>query len=113
MRRALTDSYGWLRCVSIEGRTMRLDKLTIKTREALVAAQDLAAKTGQPEMLPEHVFLTLVQQEGGLVAPLLKKVGADPQGIVAEVTQALDRMPKQQGGLEVGFARKTKDLIEA
>src|SRR5439155_8982047 len=91
---------------------MRLDKLTIKTREALVAAQDLAAKTGQPEMLPEHVFLTLVQQEGGLVSPLLKKVGADPQRIQAEVTQALDRMPKQQGGIEVGFARKTKDLIE-
>ena len=92
---------------------MRLDKLTIKTREALVAAQDLAAKTGQPEMLPEHVFLALVQQEGGLVAPLLKKVGADPQRIAAEVGRELDRLPKQQGGLEVGFARKTRDLIEA
>ncbi|MDB4970906.1 MAG: ATP-dependent chaperone ClpB [Myxococcales bacterium] len=92
---------------------MRLDKLTIKTREALVAAQDLAAKTGQPEMLPEHVFLALAQQEGGLVAPLLKKVGADPQRIAAEVAEALDRMPKQQGGLEVSFSRKTKDLIEA
>src|SRR5690349_12230002 len=92
---------------------MRLDKLTIKTREALVAAQDLAAKTGQPEMLPEHVFLSLVQQEGGLVAPLLKKVGADPQRMAADVTRELDRLPKQQGGLEVGFSRKTRDLIEA
>ncbi|MCU1278164.1 MAG: ClpB protein, partial [bacterium] len=92
---------------------MRLDKLTIKTREALVAAQDLAAKTGQPEMLPEHVFLALVQQEGGLVAPLLKKVGADPQRMAADVAQELDRMPKQQGGIEVGMSRKTRDLIEA
>src|SRR4051812_2936312 len=92
---------------------MRLDKLTIKTREALVAAQDLAARTGQPEMLPEHVFLALVQQEGGLVAPLLKKVGADPQRMAAEVRQELDRLPKQQGGLEVGFSRKARDLIEA
>src|SRR5262249_14468720 len=92
---------------------MRLDKLTIKTREALVAAQDLAARTGQPEMLPEHVFLSLVQQEGGLVAPLLKKVGADPQRIQAEVMRALERLPKQQGGIEVGLARKTRDLIEA
>jgi ATP-dependent Clp protease ATP-binding subunit ClpB len=92
---------------------MRLDKLTIKTREALVAAQDLAARTGQPEMLPEHVFLALAQQEGGLVAPLLKKVGADPQRIAGEVTEALDRLPKQQGGIEVAFSRKARDLIEA
>ena len=92
---------------------MRLDKLTIKTREALVAAQDLAARTGQPEMLPEHVFLALAQQEGGLVAPLLKKVGADPQRIAQEVSAELDRLPKQQGGLEVGFSRKARDLIEA
>jgi ATP-dependent Clp protease ATP-binding subunit ClpB len=91
---------------------MRLDKLTIKTREALVAAQDLAARTGQPEMLPEHVFLSLAQQEGGLVAPLLKKIGADPQRMIDAVTRELDRLPKQQGGLEVGFARKTRDLIE-
>src|ERR1700740_1115298 len=93
-----------LRCIRGE-LTMRLDKLTIKTREALVAAQDLAARTGQPEMLPEHVFLALAQQEGGLVAPLLKKVGADPQRIAGEVMQALDRLPKQQGGIEVGFSR--------
>ena len=44
---------------------------------------------------------------------LLKKVGADPQRMAAEVTQELDRLPKQQGGLEVGFSRKARDLIEA
>jgi ATP-dependent Clp protease ATP-binding subunit ClpB len=92
---------------------MRLDKLTIKTREALVAAQDLAARTGQPEMLPEHVFLSLIEQEGGLVTPLLKKIGADPQRIADSVRRELDRLPKQQGGIEVGLARKTRDLIEA
>ena len=91
---------------------MRLDKLTIKTREALVAAQEMAGRTGQPEILPEHVFVALVQQEGGLVAPLLKKVGADPERMAVDVTRELDRMPKQQGGLEVGFSRRTKDLIE-
>src|SRR3954467_10249956 len=92
---------------------MRLDKLTIKTREGLVAAQDLASRTGQPELLPEHVFLSLLQQDGGLVSPLLKKTGADPQSVADEVMRELDRLPKQQGGLEVGFARKTRDLIEA
>jgi len=91
---------------------MRLDKLTIKTREALVAAQDLAAKTGQPEMQPEHVFAALLDQPEGITVPLLRKVGADPDRIKAQLAQEIDRLPKQQGGLEVGIARKTRELIE-
>ncbi|MFI5290329.1 MAG: Clp protease N-terminal domain-containing protein, partial [Polyangia bacterium] len=92
---------------------MRLDKLTIKTREALVSAQELASRTGQPEVAPEHVLAALVAQEGGLVAPLLRKVGADPERLAAALKQEIDRLPKQQGGLEVGLSRKTRDLIEA
>jgi ATP-dependent Clp protease ATP-binding subunit ClpB len=91
---------------------MRLDKLTLKTREALVAAQAEAARTGQPEMQPEHVLLALLEQEGGLTAPLIKKVGSDPARIAAELQEEIDRLPKQQGGIEVGLSRKARDLIE-
>jgi ATP-dependent Clp protease ATP-binding subunit ClpB len=91
---------------------MRLDRLTIKTREALVAAQELAAKTGQPEMQPEHVFAALLDQADGITVPLLRKVGADPERIRASLAQEIDRLPKQQGGLEVGISRKARDLIE-
>src|SRR3954452_16149383 len=91
---------------------MRLDKLTIKTREALVAAQETAAKKGQPEMQPEHVLLALLQQEGGLPGPLLKKVGADPRRLAAELEREVDRLPRQEGGLDVGLSRKTRDLVE-
>jgi ATP-dependent Clp protease ATP-binding subunit ClpB len=91
---------------------MRLDKLTIKTREALVAAQELAARHGQPEMQPEHVLLALLKQEGGLPSPLLKKVGADPERLSAQLQDEINRLPKQQGGLDVGLSRKTRDLIE-
>ncbi|HZS37968.1 MAG TPA: ATP-dependent chaperone ClpB [Polyangia bacterium] len=92
---------------------MRLDKLTIKTREALVAAQDLAARTGQPEMQPEHILATLLKQEGGLVVPILKKVGADPERVQAALETEIARLPKQEGGIEVGLSRRARDLIEA
>jgi ATP-dependent Clp protease ATP-binding subunit ClpB len=92
---------------------MRLDKLTIKAREALVAAQDLAARTGQPELLPEHILAALIDQEGGLVGALLKKVGANPQALAASLRETIDRLPKQQGGIEVGLSRRARDLIEA
>src|SRR3954452_10122789 len=92
---------------------MRLDKLTIKTREALVAAQETAARHGQPEMQPEHVLLALLQQEGGLPGPLLKKVGAEPPRLAGELEREIDRLPKQQGGLPVGLSRERRDLVEA
>jgi ATP-dependent Clp protease ATP-binding subunit ClpB len=91
---------------------MRLDKLTVKTREALVAAQELAQRHGQAEMQPEHVLAALLAQEGGLVPALVKKVGADPARLLEDINQAIDRLPKQQGGLEVGLSRKSRDLIE-
>ena len=92
---------------------MRLDKLTVKTREALVTAQELATRTGQPEVQPEHVLKALLTQEGGLTSALLKKIGADPDSISKRVDGEIDRLPKQGGtGLEVGIARRSKDLID-
>src|SRR5436309_15337026 len=92
---------------------MRLDKLTVKTREALVAAQELAARRGHPELLPEHVLAALLAQEGGLPSSLLRKLGVDPASIAATISRALDQLPSAQGGgLDVGFSRRGKELIE-
>src|SRR5687767_4609357 len=92
---------------------MRLDKLTVKTREALVAAQELAHKKGQPELAPEHILASLLAQREGLVPALLQKAGADPAPLAAALAREVDRLPRQEGSLEVGLSRKTKQLIEA
>jgi ATP-dependent Clp protease ATP-binding subunit ClpB len=91
---------------------MRLDKLTIKTREALVTAQELAQKRGHPEMMPEHVLHALLAQDGGVVAPLLRKVGADPATIAAALERALNQLPSASGGIDVGLSSKARDLLE-
>ncbi len=91
---------------------MRIDKFTVKTREALVAGQELAAQHGQPELLPEHLLLSLLAQDGGLVPALVKKVGADVDQLKRQVQAEIDRLPKQGGGIEVGISRRTRDVIE-
>ncbi len=92
---------------------MRLDKLTIKTREALVAAQEMAQRRGHPEVQPEHVLDALLAQEGGLVPRLLRKVGVEPTEVQKALGRALDKIPSASGGaLEVGLGRRTRDLIE-
>src|SRR5947209_18279195 len=76
---------------------MRLDKLTVKAQEALQAAQHLAESNGAPEITPEHLLLTLLEQEGGIVVPILQKLGADPRALRTQIEQDLARLPKVGG----------------
>ena len=76
---------------------MTLDKLTIKVQEALARAAELARSGNQPELTALHVLEALLEQQDGVVRPLLQRVGANPDAVGAEVTAALDSMPKAYG----------------
>jgi ATP-dependent Clp protease ATP-binding subunit ClpB len=77
---------------------VRFDKMTIKAQEALQGATGLAADHGQQAIGPEHLLLSLLRQEGGLVPTLLSKLGASPRQLTSEVEERLDRLPKVSGG---------------
>ncbi len=77
---------------------MRLDKLTVKAQEAVAAAQSLADQGNHQAIEPEHLLLALVQQQEGVVAPLLAKLGAPADAIRRQVQADLDRLPKVRGG---------------
>ena len=55
---------------------MRLDKLTVKAQEAIQAAQSLADQGSHQAVEPEHLLQALLQQQEGVVGPLLAKLGA-------------------------------------
>ncbi|WP_035603123.1 ATP-dependent chaperone ClpB [Haloferula sp. BvORR071] len=77
---------------------MGLDKLTNKLQEALQAAQRLASKSAHPELKGTHLLLALLQQEGGILVPILQGAGIDVTRLKAAVASALTREPSQQGG---------------
>jgi ATP-dependent Clp protease ATP-binding subunit ClpB len=77
---------------------IRLDKLTIKGQEALQVAQSLAETLEHPQLEPEHLLDALIQQQEGIVAPLLRKLGASPEGLHAELQKQFSSLPKVQGG---------------
>ena len=70
---------------------IRSDKMTIKTQEALAETQDIASRMGHNAIEPEHLFRALLDQEGGLVTPILRKIGADPALIHGRVEAALGK----------------------
>jgi ATP-dependent Clp protease ATP-binding subunit ClpB len=76
---------------------MRFDKFTVKAQEAIQDAQQMALKSEHPEVTTGHLLAALLAQEGGLVAPLLQKIGVEPAQLKAKVMLALDRLPRQSG----------------
>jgi ATP-dependent Clp protease ATP-binding subunit ClpB len=76
---------------------MRLDKFTIKAQEAISEAQNLADQNGQQEIVTEHLLLALLNQEEGIVSPVLQKVGIDPNVVRGRAKSAIDKMAKVSG----------------
>src|SRR5262249_30685359 len=76
---------------------MRLDKLTVKAQEVVQAAQSLADQGNHQAIEPEHVLLALLQQQEGIVVPLLAKLGARPEAIARQIEAELGKIPRVQG----------------
>jgi ATP-dependent Clp protease ATP-binding subunit ClpB len=77
---------------------MRLDKFTVKAQEAIQAAQSLADQHEHQALEPEHLLGALLQQREGVVAPILGKLGARPDGVQQAIEAELARMPRVRGG---------------
>ncbi|MGH2915800.1 MAG: ATP-dependent chaperone ClpB [Solirubrobacteraceae bacterium] len=73
---------------------MQQDRLTIKSQEAFQAAQRLADERRNPQTTPEHLLAVLLEQDGGVVAPVLRKLGADPAAVRQALGPRLDALPR-------------------
>src|SRR2546423_334344 len=76
---------------------MHPDRFTIKAQEALAAAQRLAGARRNPQVSPLHVLVSLLEQDGGIVVPVLQRAGADPEGVRRRANEALDGLPTVTG----------------
>src|SRR5258705_4543702 len=76
---------------------MNFNKLTVKAQEAVTEGQNLARGAGNPELTPEHLLLALLRQEGGIVTPILNKLGLQPGQIEAEVAGGVAKYSKVGG----------------
>jgi ATP-dependent Clp protease ATP-binding subunit ClpB len=76
---------------------MQADRFTIKSQEALAAAQQLAGARRNPQVAPVHLLLALLEQEGGIVVPVLKRVGANVEAVRAKANEQLDSFPVVTG----------------
>ena len=91
---------------------MRLDKLTIKAQDAVQDAQHIADEYRQQQIEPEHLLLALLQQEGGIVAPILQRLGANPVSLAASLKAELEKLPKVSGAAGTNLGPRLQRVFE-
>jgi ATP-dependent Clp protease ATP-binding subunit ClpB len=79
---------------------MQADRFTVKSQEAVAAAQELARTRSNPEIASAHLLLALLDQAESMAVAVLQRVGADPATVRAGATDAVGKLPTVSGGDE-------------
>src|SRR3989441_8511324 len=90
------------------------NKLTLKSQEALQAAQELARSRNHQLVEPAHVLYALLSDPEGVVYPLVQKLGQSPRALRDRVEEVLDRIPKVYGtsGQELYLSAATRHVLD-
>jgi ATP-dependent Clp protease ATP-binding subunit ClpB len=92
---------------------MRFDRFTIKSQEALNEAQSIAEKHQNQEVTVEHLLMALIRQEGGIVAPILSKIGANVGLIKGQLEEVIKRFPKVSStGGDTYMSQRLKKVLD-
>ena len=94
---------------------MRLDKLTVKSQEAVQEAQGIAERNGNQQLDVEHLLLALLGDEDGIALQILGRLGADIANIKRETEKEIERFPKVSGAAPLGqiyIAPRLKTVLD-
>ena len=91
----------------------RLDKFTVKAQEAVQRAQALAQQKGHQFLQPLHFLAALLDEEQGVVRPLLQKIGVNVGQLETQIDSELQRLPRVSGGGDVGLGPASAKLLDA
>jgi ATP-dependent Clp protease ATP-binding subunit ClpB len=76
---------------------IRWEKLTVKSQQAMQQAQERAAELGNPEILPVHLLLALIEDREGVIPAVLEKVGVPTERLEHELHAIEEKLPRVAG----------------
>lgn len=77
---------------------MNLQKFTQKSLEAIQNAQSMAVEYGNPQMDQQHLLVTLLTQDEGLIPQLMQKVNVNVNGLLQAAENEVKKLPRATGG---------------
>src|SRR5262245_53955334 len=92
---------------------MDLNRFTEKAQQALAGSQKLAARLNHQQLEPEHLLLSLLDQEKGLAPAILTKAGVSLDALTIKTQRELERLPRVTGDVEPRLTTRLVKLIDA
>ncbi|MEW5980877.1 MAG: ATP-dependent chaperone ClpB [Acidobacteriota bacterium] len=90
---------------------MTLNRFTEKAQEAVIGAQQLAEQSAHPQIEPEHLLATLVEQSDGIAPEVLRKLGTDARDVATITRSYLAQIPQVHGGTSVGPSPRLRAVL--
>ena len=88
------------------------NKLTEKSQEALITAQQRARDNGHNQIDVEHLAAALIEQPGGIVPSVLTALGIQPAQISSALGTELERQPKVSGNVQIGASARLGRVLQ-
>ncbi len=76
---------------------IRWEKLTVKSQQAMQQAQERAAEQGNPEIVPTHLLLALIEDREGVIPAVLGKIGVPTERLENSLHQVEQKLPRVAG----------------
>ena len=76
---------------------MNYEKFTIKAQEALQEASSIASKNDHSEITTLHMLISLLQQQDGIVSPIVENIGVNVSQLTKKAQEELKAIPKVTG----------------
>ncbi|MBW1843516.1 MAG: ATP-dependent chaperone ClpB [Deltaproteobacteria bacterium] len=92
---------------------MRMDKLTIKSQEALAEAQSISSARGHSEIQPAHLLRALLEQPEGSTLPVLQKLGVPIDRLQSDLETLIAGFPKVTGGAQPQLSQALSAALQA
>ena len=71
-----------------------------------------ATERGNPELVPEHLLLALLDQQGGVTGPILEKASVDADAVRGAAEQAVGSLPTVKGSsADPSMSRRVRDAL--
>jgi ATP-dependent Clp protease ATP-binding subunit ClpB len=92
---------------------IRWEKLTVKSQQAVEQAQARAAELGNPEVLPVHLLLALVEDREGVIPSVLGKIGVPTERLEHNLHQIEEKLPRVAGAAaQPGLSQALQKVLD-
>src|SRR6058998_1452143 len=89
------------------------NKLTEKSQEAIISAQQRARDNGHSQIDVEHLAAALLEQQGGVVPSVFTSLGVQPAQLGGALGTELERQPKVSGNVQIGASARLGRVLQS